>query len=424
MGNKLFLYRVLAALIVGILSILAFAGIFYPVKFFDFQFAPLLQRLIVNGSVAVAFLFLSLVLVTLLFGRVYCSVLCPLGLFQEILMAVFRRKNKVRKNRGYKYFLAALVWGALAGGTVVLLRQIDPYTLFGAAASGAGVGVSAALILGVLVWFKGRYFCTNICPVGAVLGLVARFSPFKIYLQKDTCVSCGLCSAKCPTGSIDFRNKAVDNETCVKCFRCVGSCPHGSLHYGLKPAPEVPFNPGRRQLLIGGAVVATFILAAKSGIKLSQKAAQKIKKVILPAGAGSPESFANRCLNCNLCVENCPMKIIKKANGNYPAVHLDYSENFCDYDCNRCSQVCPSGAIKRLSLPEKQNTRIGLSIIDADKCIKCGLCVMKCPKEAIDKVGNGFPQVLADRCIGCGVCQNACPVKAITVQAVARQEKL
>lgn len=125
-----------------------------------------------------------------------------------------------------------------------------------------------------------------------------------------------------------------------------------------------------------------------------------------------------------LCVQNCPIKILKKANGDYPAVHLDYSDSFCDYDCNKCSQVCPSGAIKRLSLAQKQKTQIGLANIDEQICVKCGLCVMKCPRQAISKADGSFPVVDASQCIGCGACANGCPVKAITIQPVAKQKIL
>lgn len=125
-----------------------------------------------------------------------------------------------------------------------------------------------------------------------------------------------------------------------------------------------------------------------------------------------------------LCIQNCPIKILKKANGDYPAVHLDYSDSFCDYDCNKCSQVCPSGAIKCLSLAQKQKTQIGLASIDEQICVKCGLCVMKCPRQAISKADGAFPVVDASQCIGCGACANGCPVKAITIQPVAKQKIL
>lgn len=423
--NKKYRYlRGAVAAVVGVLSVLAFAGLFYPVPVFDVQLTALLQRALVDFSLFAAILLAGLLLVTFLFGRIYCSTLCPLGLYQEFLMLLFRRKVPAQKNKPYKYFLAAITFGALVGGTVCLVRLIDPYTLFGSAVSGAWFGVSVLAVLAVLVWFKGRLFCANVCPVGVLLGFVSKHAVNKIYIENDKCVSCGLCAAQCPTGSIDFRNKAVDNETCIKCFKCMEGCRRSGIHYGKKSEAPVPFNPARRRLLIGGAVVAAFALAVKGGIELGRTVAAKIKKVIVPAGAGSAEEFANRCLNCNLCVQNCPMKILKKANGDYPAVHIDYEDSFCDYNCNKCSQVCPSGAIKRLTLAEKQKTQIGLAVINEQTCVKCGLCVMKCPREAITKEDGGFPLVDANECIGCGVCQAACPVKAISIMPLEKQKTL
>ena len=157
---------------------------------------------------------------------------------------------------------------------------------------------------------------------------------------------------------------------------------------------------------------------------LGKAVAAKVKKTVLPAGAENAEDFANRCLNCNLCVQNCPMQIIKKADGDYPAVHIDYTDGFCDYDCRKCSEICPSGAIKRLTLAEKQKTQIGLAVINENTCIKCGLCVMKCPRGAISKEDGSFPLINTDECIGCGACQNACPVKAITVMPIEQQKIL
>lgn len=406
------------------MAVLAFAGLFYPIQVFDVQLTALLQRVLVDFSLFAAVLLVALLIISLLFGRIYCSMLCPLGLYQEFLMLLLRRRVPVQKNRPYKYFLAAVVFGALIGGTAFLVRLIDPYTLFGSAASGAWLGLGVLLALAVLVWFRGRLFCSNICPVGVVLGLISKHALKQIYIEKDKCVSCGLCAAKCPTGSIDFKNKTVDNETCIKCFKCLGGCRRGGIHYGSKPSEKIAFNPARRRLLVSGAVVAVLALAVKGGVELGKTIAAKVKKVILPAGAGNAEDFANRCLNCNLCVQNCPMKILKKADGDYPAVHVDYTDGFCDYDCNRCSAICPSGAIKRLTLAEKQKTQIGLAVINEEVCIKCGLCVMKCPRQAISREDGSFPLVDAGGCIGCGACKAACPVKAITIVPVEKQRIL
>ena len=185
-------------------------------------------------------------------------------------MLLFRRRTGFRPNRPYKYFLAALVFGALIGGTAVLVRLIDPYTLFGSAAGGAWFGLSISALLAVLVWFRRRLFCSNICPVGTVLGIISKHAVNKIYIEKSQCVSCGLCASRCPTGSIDIKNKTVDNETCIKCFNCLSRCPRNSLHYGTAPIPAAPFSPTRRKWLTGGAVAAIFVLALKSGIDLGK----------------------------------------------------------------------------------------------------------------------------------------------------------
>lgn len=422
--NKYIFVRGSIAVIIGILSLLAFSGLFYPIKVFDIQLTALLQRVLVDFSLMAMILLCGLIILTLLFGRIYCSTLCPLGLLQELMMLIFRRKVAVQANQPYKYFLTAIVFGCLIGGTAYLARLIDPYTIFGSFASGVGFGLIFIMIVGVLVWFKGRLFCANICPVGVVLGLISKKSANQIYMDKECCVSCGLCAAKCPTGSIDFKNKIVDNETCIKCFRCLSGCRRGGLHYGIKPADNIPFNLSRRKFLLSSAVVAVLAVAVRSGVGFSKTVAAKIKKAILPAGAVSAEDFANRCLNCNLCVQNCPMKVLKKADEDYPTVHIDYKESFCDYNCNKCSQVCPSGAIKRLSLSEKQRTKIGLAVIDNEICIKCGLCVGKCPRQIIKKENGGYPEITKEECIGCGACQNVCPVKAITLSALEVQEIL
>ncbi len=162
----------------------------------------------------------------------------------------------------------------------------------------------------------------------------------------------------------------------------------------------------------------------KAGIVLKDKVVEKLKDIILPPGAVNKERFLNRCLNCNLCVENCPNKIIVKADDEYGAVHIDYSKGACDFNCHKCSQVCPSGAIKKLSLEEKQNTRIAMAMINDEKCTKCGLCSEACPVHAIIKTDNNIPILNASKCIGCGNCKKACHFGAIEIFGVNEQKTL
>ena len=419
--------RITIALIVATLCIGGVLGLFYPIKIFDLNVAPLIQSSITSFTIFSGILIAFLLLLTLLFGRIYCSTICPLGLLQELYLLIFHRKKlPTQKSSSIKYFIAAIAFGTLLGGTAYLMRLIDPYSIFGSAISGTTYGITIIVIIALLTWFKGRYFCTNICPVGTLLGLIARHSIYKLQIDKDSCVACGLCTQKCPSGCIDFKNKTINNETCIKCFRCLTLCHNGGISYKKEKAQKsnTPLNSGRRQFLIGAGTLAVLAVAYKSGIKLGDNVVKKLKNVLLPPGAGNTKDFANKCLNCNLCVANCPMKIIQKADEEFPAVHIKYQKSFCDYNCHKCSEVCPSGAIQRLTLKEKRHTQIGLASVNIDSCIQCGLCVMECPRSAITKEQGDFPKVDADKCIGCGACQAVCPVSAIKVQALETQKTL
>ncbi|MBQ8677976.1 MAG: 4Fe-4S binding protein [Alphaproteobacteria bacterium] len=426
-----FLLRRALAIVLGVLLLVGFAGWFYPLPLFDLQLVPLLQSLSLSFTTLACLLVGVVVVLTLLFGRIYCSTLCPLGLLQELLLFLyhplfhrFKKKssgNFYQKHYAWHYVLAALLLGAMLGGTALLVRMFDPYSIFGNAASKARFGLAVVMILAVVVFFRKRFFCVNICPVGAVLGWLSRFALFKIHFAADGCVKCGMCARHCPSGSIDYVNQSINNETCVRCLRCLVPCRKGSIiGASVQPKPEIPFSPARRRLLISAAVLGAFAGAFKAGASISQMVAQKVKRVIVPAGAKNYRDFANRCLNCNLCVGNCPMKIIKKADSEYPAVHIDYGENFCKYDCCKCSQVCPSGAIRKIPLSEKQNTQIAVAVVDEDRCIGCGLCVRECPRSVISK-DEEKAMVDASECIGCGVCASVCPVKAINIYPVEEQ---
>lgn len=203
----MFRIRLICAAAIAVFMIGGMTGAFYPVKVFDVQFSAVFQRNLIAFSWGAALALAGVLIVTAVFGRVYCSTVCPLGLFQELLTIVFRRKQKPQKNRALKYFVAAAAFGATIGGSALVLRRIDPYALSVSAVSGAAVGLAFPAVLTVPVWFKGRWFCTNLCPVGAVLGLVAKRARNKIVIDADKCVSCGLCATKCPAGCIDFKTR-------------------------------------------------------------------------------------------------------------------------------------------------------------------------------------------------------------------------
>ena len=428
MKNRLLIYgRFLLAIAVFVFFGLAFFGRIYPFKIFDVQLTAAIQSGLISGFGLSVVLFLGILVLTLLFGRIYCSILCPLGFYQEILTILFKpfykkRKFYPMKHHKFAYFLAAVLFGTVCGGTAVLIRMIDPYSIAGNAMSGAVFGLGFLLALTVLVFIKKRFFCTNICPVGALLGFVSRFSLLKIRIDTKKCKMCSLCAKSCPCGSIDFKNHVVNNESCVKCFKCLSRCDEGALYYGLSKMQDVPFDIKRREFLKSAAVLLLFGVAMKGGMNLSKIVAAKVKKVILPAGSKSMGDFANRCLNCNLCVQNCPRHIIKPATKEIPFVHLDYgADSYCAYRCHKCSTVCPSGAIAHITLKQKQQTKIANAVLNEDICIRCGVCAYECPKQIIIKKRGQFPIVRFDECIGCGKCATVCPVKAIKIEPVYQQ---
>lgn len=411
------------AIISLLLAIAGICGIFYFLKIFDIQFLPVLQRVFIDFSITALLLLLGIIILTLIFGRLYCSLLCPLGIIQEIAGNLFfrgKRKNKYTKNYPIKYFIAAIALGILAGGSAIAIRYIEPYTYFGSAFTLSITGLSAVAVILILTFFKNRFFCTNICPAGTILGLISKFSFNKIYIDKEICVSCGMCEKNCPSGCINSKEKNVDNETCVKCLKCLDLCPKNGIKYGQKPKEEIKFSPKRREIITGITAAAVFGAMIKVGLVVKDKIVEKFKDIILPPGAESEEKFANKCYNCNLCVENCPNKIIAKADDKFPTVHLDYSKGCCDKNCNKCGQVCPTGAIKRLSLEDKQKTRIAMAMIIEDKCVNCGHCIKACPYGAITKGENGII-INASKCIGCGACKLKCRHDAIEIFAVKKQ---
>lgn len=421
--------RLFIALIASLLYIAGFLSFFYPIRLFNINITPLIQSVLVDFTVFTGFLLLLILILTIIFGRVYCSTLCPLGLFQELCLLLFHRKKlPIQKSRVFKYFIASIAFGTLFGGTATVIRLIDPYTIFGRALSITTFGIISVIFIALLTTLYGRFFCTNLCPVGTILGLFSRHAYNKIYIHPDSCVACGLCAQNCPSGCIDFKNKTINNETCIKCFKCLNLCHNHGITYGhqtqKKAIVSTAFSSSRRKFLIGTAAAITFAVAYKAGINISSKIAAKIKTTLLPAGAGSAERFANKCLNCNLCVENCPMKILKKKNDIHPAIYIDFGKNYCSYNCNKCSEICPSGAIRHLSLEQKRKTQIGLADVNPDICIQCGLCVRECPRSAITKPQGEFPSVNTNICIGCGACQAVCPVSAIKVSPVEKQRTL
>lgn len=419
-----------------------------------------------------------LLVLSLFFGRIYCSVICPLGVFQDILSrktSLFEKKKKSR----FKYtkpqnilrysILGAAVLVFIFGSSFLVL-MLDPYSSFGRIISqlfrplaiwvnnglasvlgGMGnytlyqvnqisfvpltFGVAALffLLVTAMSWSNGRSYCNTICPVGTGLGLLSKISIFHISIEESSCSRCGACAKQCKSQCIDSSAMKVDDSRCVSCFNCLSSCKKNSIKYeyrykksSAKPAESKIDNGRRTFLLTTGAILTTATFANTKKI-IGNNEPMLSRKPIMPPGANNLEHFTAHCTGCQLCITKCPMQVLKPAALQYGILgitqpHLTFSTHvFCTYDCNICSSVCPTGALKHLSIEEKKTTQIGVAQFRKSKCVvfkdekDCGACSEHCPTQAVHMIpyknGLTIPEVTEDICIGCGACESICPAR-------------
>jgi polyferredoxin len=420
--------------------------------------------------------------VTALFGRVFCSVLCPLGTAQELLWRLgnlmrMRKRGKspraaYRSAPKIRYLIPLLAGVGAALALSPLTMVFDPISnfgrLMGALRSLCGkdsgvfpllIAVPPVLIL-LAALFHGRAFC-NWCPAGLTLGLLSRLSPFAVRISAQ-CVSCGICEKKCPARCIASKEKKIDAGRCVLCFSCAASCPQKSVGYGPRGLPAEVSPEGRamggtsisprrgpngtgesRRVFLKHAGRASLFCGAAyllgPSLKLfafspAGKTSVAVLRV-LPPGAGSLRRYSARCIGCQACAASCPAGVIKTKDS--PFVALYYTESGCQYNCVECGRVCPTGAIRRLDMEEKHRTRIARSTLYFERCVvntrreSCGACAEVCPTGAVTMVPYtepGIPYLTRpvfdeEYCIGCGACYAACPAepRAFTISAAAEQ---
>lgn len=478
-------YKILktARLVFSLLILLLFISVFLlPENSFagiaGIQTVPALVRsaaLFTAGAVGV---FALIVFLTLIFGRLYCSFLCPLGALQDIAGRAARsfrlprgKKLFTRNRRRLRYSVLALLLGVMLFGTAVLLGLFDPFAVFGRftaavlkpAFNGFNnflvdnavfenlypvedkpfslplllIGGSALLAVLAAAAFYDRIFCNTLCPAGAVLGLLSRISWFRITFTPDKCVKCGKCAKVCKANCLDLKNQTVDSERCVVCFNCTAACNYGALRYARPGKAEtVKTDLSRRDfLLIGGS--ALFGAAVVPGILRGTPS----PKGVMPPGALDFTRFTARCTACQLCVSNCPGRVLKPAALQYGLSgllqpRLDFASGMCGFECIVCSNICPNGALTPLTVERKKRLQIGQAKYFRDRCVvvtdrtHCGACAEHCPTGAVQMAdweeGLTIPVVKPELCIGCGACEYICPVrpeKAIIVSGLKQQGK-
>ncbi len=424
-------------------------------------------------------------LLAFLLGRIYCSVICPAGVLQDIINRIYcTGKKKKKGSRRFRYTPPMnLLRYALLGATVVLalvgitelVVWLDPYSNFGRIAAnlfrpvyiwgnnllagllakadnytlyhvtiktvttaGLIAGITALATFIVMVSLRGRLFCNTLCPVGAFLSLISRYSLFTISFDKTVCNSCGNCERACKAEAIDSKNLRVDTSRCVDCFNCISTCKKASLHYGVNPlykkrkekesVPAVEKQPmaySRRSFLATGATVAV-TLPVVSAVAQTVHGKGEKRAPITPPGSIDLERFKDKCTGCHLCVAKCPSQILRPAGlqfglGYLLRPHVSYQDSYCNYECTICSEVCPTHAIRPLSVEEKVTTQIGIVNFYIDRCIvktegtDCGACSEHCPTQAVHMVPYTgtltIPEVIPDLCVGCGGCESICPVR-------------
>lgn len=444
---------------------------------------------------------LLVIVLTFLFGRVFCNWICPLGTLHQFIGWAFnikksetrRELNRYRPRQAVKYglltaFLLLSLLGALQIGWLdplaVVYRSVITFivpawdmvlqafsnwipgdwfqTLTFKPAVSPRLSLGAFWIgwifLGLLLinlWLP-RFFCRVLCPTGALLGLFSRLALFRINRDTDKCTDCNLCLTRCE-GASDPQSRLRLSE-CVVCLNCLDDCPEDAIRFSCRDLDKSQVKPypdfSRRKLLFASALGLLGFPLLKVNGRSSDEAYSPL--MIRPPGSTGESDFLSRCLKCGQCFSVCPTNVLQPAGfqeGGFEALWtpvMKFNIGHCQQKCTLCSEVCPTGAIRKISVAEKMGKgpyesqgpiRLGTAFIDTNRClpwaneIPCVVCEEVCPVapkaiqtrdvEVIDVFGQRVvlnkPFIVPDLCIGCGICQTECPVTdrpAVYVTAV------
>ncbi len=421
---------------------------------------------------------LAMLLVTLVIGRFFCGWVCPLGAIID-LCGIKAKNRDLSFTRVKYYILGTIAASAFLGIQIAwvfdplvittrfvslnfipaftlsldkififLIKSFNFYTplydfyrLLKSSILGTKIfyfphsffTLSFFVIICLLVFITKRCWCRVLCPLGAIYSLAAKFSLLR--RSVDKCLNCMKCKAACRMGAIKEDMSYAKGE-CILCMDCLYDCPAYATRFSwpvkkVEPKPVPKDAVSRKDFLF--LIVSSFIF-----LGFKAKEGGILKKLIRPPGANSESEFLNKCIRCGNCMKACP------TNGLQPAIfesgfsgvwapHFIFEIGYCEYNCNLCGKVCPTGAIPKLSLAQKKEEKLGLAFIDKKTCLpwaqnkECIVCEEHCPVptkaiKAYEEVVEGKkllrPYVDSSLCIGCGICQNKCPttpVRAIRV---------
>lgn len=423
---------------------------------------------------------LFIIVPTIFLGRFFCSWICPLGILNQGLSVIFRKKkinaaveeNRYQKKFRAKYYVlfSLLILSSLGALQVGLLDPIVIMTRsfsisFFPALHTTGLpiyikhnifngGILISFILIAILFsnrFLTRFWCRVICPLGALLGIISIGPTYRIRRDIDKCTNCNQCVENCQ-GACDPHASLRITE-CHVCLNCIENCPEGALHYGhpgRRSSNQEPLDISRRRFIETG--VATLALFPMMKSSLTSESTY-MEDIIRPPGALGEKDFLKRCIKCSSCMRVCPTNVLQPAllEGGFEGIWSPILINrigYCEYNCTLCGQACPTGAIEKFSLVEKlgkgsnkKPIKIGTAFYDRGRClpwamnVECIVCEEVCPvspkaiwfenKEVITREGKKkklkLPHLEPDLCIGCGICENKCPVKgkaAIRVSSV------
>lgn len=405
------------------------------------QFLPAVMALNVGVMVGI-------VVLTLICGRIYCSVICPLGVMQDLLARLNRKKNKFRYHGEIKW-LRYLMWVlfviAIIAGMGSFVALLAPYSAYGrivqtilqpiyiginnglaAIASHYGsyafysrevwlrslptLLIAVCTFVGLLMtaFSRGRLYCNSICPVGTTLSFFSRFSFLQIQFDKDKCRQCGKCEKNCKAECIDVKHMTVDASRCVVCGNCLEQCAFDALHYESRlhrpkahPKDTTPTDESRRAFLTGSAIALGTLATAEAQNRvdgglavIEQKQAPHRLTPLTPPGSLSAKNMQQRCTGCQLCVSECPNDVLRPSTDLFHLMQptMSFERGYCRPECTRCASVCPAGAIQPITKEEKAGTQIGHAVWEPWNCLpatdgtSCGNCQRHCPTGAIQMV--------------------------------------